>query len=105
MLRNPHVYCDLSGNGYCLQCGLSEEHAESDHIRATTVAELQADLVFLCDSAEVQDLREKLALSPDEDFDSFFVAIKDGDYTEVWGMPGIVPNKDRKVYPISLARR
>lgn len=105
MLGNSHVYSDPSGNGYCSQCGMSEDHKESGHIGATTVAELRPDLIFLCDSAEVQDLREKLALSPDEDFDSFFVGIKDGDYTEVWGMPGIVPYKDRKVYPISLAGR
>lgn len=29
------------------------------------------------------------------DFDSFFVRVTDGEYAEVWGMPGIIPTLDK----------
>ncbi len=101
----PHIYTDLAGNGYCSECGMAEDHDEALHIKPMTVAQLPSHLAFVSDSSEVQGVREALNLSPDEDFDSFFVATRDGEYTEVWGMPGIVPENHRSVFPISLARR
>lgn len=69
-----------------------------------TVSELPEYLQFVNDSSEVQTIRENLALTPDEDFDSFFVHTKDGDYREVWGMPGILPRNDKQVFRVELNR-
>ncbi len=70
-----------------------------------TVAELPADATFVSDSGDVQDIREHLALTPEEDFDSFFVRCANGEYTDVWGMSGVVPLKNKTVSRISLAQR
>ncbi len=70
-----------------------------------TVAEIPADATFVSNSEEVQHIREHLSLAPDEDFDSFFVRIGNGEYTDVWGMTGTVPFNDKNVYPVSLVRQ
>lgn len=67
------------------------------------VSELPADATFVSDSGEIQDIREHLAVAPDEDFDSFFVRSGNGEYTDVWGMTGIVLFKN--VYSISRVRQ
>lgn len=66
-----------------------------------TVSELNPELQFISDSQDVQPIREHLGLTlPDNQFDSFFAGQKDGDYSEVWGMFGIVPYNERAVYRV-----
>jgi hypothetical protein len=66
-----------------------------------TVQELSDDLIFVCDSQEIAAIRtwQRLIL-PDNNFDSFFVRVGEGEYTEVWGMFGIVPYNTRNVYRV-----
>lgn len=64
------------------------------------VAELDGcDFIFLSDSQDVDSIR---AYAPDyaEDFDSFLVKLADGDYAEIWGIHGIVPDNDKIAYRI-----
>ena len=68
-----------------------------------TVSELSNHLEFISDSSEVQTIRESLALTAEEDFDSFFVHCENGEYVEVWGMSGIVPHNDKQVFSIDLS--
>lgn len=53
------------------------------------------DYNFVCDSQDVQAIRDDLGITSN-DYDSFFVLVGDGEYIEVWGMYGTVPylNKD-----------
>lgn len=67
-----------------------------------TVEQLPAHLTFISDTQDVEAIRERLGLTLIEDYDSFFVAIKDGDYSEVWGMYGTVPTNRLMVYSIEL---
>jgi hypothetical protein len=72
----------------------------------TTVGKLSQGLQFVSDSQDVQAVREHIGKSAAgvssntaDDYDAFFVGIADGDYTEVWGICGIVP------YNSKLTRR
>ena len=62
------------------------------------VGELDKGLAFVSDSqvtAELKtDLPKELGL---DDYDSFFVLVRDEEYVEVWGMYGIIPYNDRLV--------
>ena len=59
------------------------------------------DLVFVSDSQDVEAIKEHFGNHPDiEDYDSFFVEVGDGEYTEVFGMEGIVPHYDKYVYDV-----
>jgi hypothetical protein len=72
-----------------------------------TVKELPSHLEFVSDSQDVQAIREDFSLThlpSNQQFDSFFVGTADGDYTEVWGMFGIVPYNDRHVYAVKAVR-
>lgn len=62
------------------------------------VKELGPHLAFISDSQDVKAIRESCGLLLP--FDSFFVATDNGEYTEVWGMFGIVPFDNRSVYPV-----
>lgn len=63
-----------------------------------------SDLMFVSDSQDVAAIREHIG--PDaEDYDSFFVATADGDYTRVYGMEGIVPLGSKRVYAILPKRQ
>lgn len=53
-------------------------------------------LQFVNNSQDVAAIKEHIGKDAD-DYDSFFIAIKDGDYTEVWGMVGIVPRLSKLV--------
>ena len=55
-----------------------------------TVANLGQHLQFVSDSQDVQAIREHLGEDAG-DYDAFFIDTRDGEYTEVWGMVGIVP--------------
>lgn len=56
----------------------------------TCVGALSPELQFVSDSQDVQAIRDYVGPSA-HDYDAFFVAVSDGDYTEVWGIVGIVP--------------
>lgn len=56
----------------------------------TAVAALPTELQFVSDSQDVQAVRESLGEIAAE-YDAFFVNVGDGEYTEVWGIVGIVP--------------
>ena len=61
-----------------------------------TVSELPAALQFVSDSQDVDAVKEHIGQAAQE-FDSFFVNVQDGDYSEVWGMCGIVPLNSKMV--------
>lgn len=61
-----------------------------------TVANLGPHLQLVTDSQDVQAIREHLGESAGN-YDAFFVAVADGDYTEVWGMVGTVPYRSKLV--------
>lgn len=64
--------------------------------RMRMVANLGQHLQLVSDSQDVQAIRDHLG-SDAGNYDAFFVAIKDGDYTEVWGMVGIIPYNSKLV--------
>lgn len=61
-----------------------------------TVANLGQHLTLVSDSQDVQAIREHLGKDAGN-YDAFFVDVRDGDYTEVWGMVGIVPYNSKLV--------
>lgn len=64
-----------------------------------TVSELNPELIFVLDSQDVKSVKEYVGESARE-YDSFFVGQREGEYTEVWGMFGILPYLNRIVYPV-----
>lgn len=52
------------------------------------------DLIFLSDSQDTQAIRKHVGEKADG-YDAFFVKIADGDYSEVWGICGIVPVRSK----------
>lgn len=52
------------------------------------------DLVFVSDSQDTQAIREHIG-NKANGYDAFFVKVQDGDYSEVWGICGIIPNKSK----------
>jgi len=69
---------------------------EIKNFRVSIVASLGPHLQFFSDSQDVQPIKEDIGADA-EGYDSFFVATKDGDYTEVWGMSGIIPYRSKLV--------
>jgi len=70
-----------------------------------TVADLQKryanvperdTLIFVSDSQDINPIKEVFG-SPASEFDSFFVRAENGEYTEVYGMEGLVPTLDREL--------
>lgn len=62
-------------------------------------------LNFVSLSQDVEAIKDTLPMTEEQkdlvsELDSFFVEVKGGDYTEVWGMEGIVPYLSKKVYRI-----
>jgi len=53
-------------------------------------------LQFVSDSQDVEPIKEHIGEAA-EGYDSFFVAQQNGDYTEVWGMYGIIPRLGKLV--------
>ena len=58
------------------------------------------DLIFVSDSQDVQAIREYLGHKYDDDYDSYFVKVGEGEYEEVYGMYGIIPYLKEQVYKI-----
>jgi hypothetical protein len=59
-------------------------------------------LIFVSDSQEVRTVKEHLPRHA-QDYDSYFVAVDEGEYTEVYGMFGTVPYIAKEVYPVDLS--
>jgi len=59
----------------------------------------RTDLIFTCDSQDVKFIKEYIGVNS-EIFDSFFVKQVDGDYTEIFGIFGIVPYLEKEIFPI-----
>jgi hypothetical protein len=68
-------------------------------INRILVADLpQGDqIAFVSDSQDVEPIKRTLGEDAQE-FDSFFVETRDGEYKAVWGIYGIVPNMDKQAY-------
>ena len=64
-----------------------------------TVQDLPTDLHFASDSQEVEFIKSYFGDRANE-FDSFFVATDNGDYSEVYGMYNNVPYDTKQVYKI-----
>jgi hypothetical protein len=60
----------------------------------SVVGALPQALEFVSDSQDVAPIKEHIGESA-EGYDAFFVSIADGDYTEVWGICGIVPYRSK----------
>jgi len=64
-----------------------------------TVASVLAanpSLMFVADSQDTDAIKASLGKEA-SDYDSFFVDAAMGDYTEVWGMCGIVPRSSKLI--------
>jgi len=61
-----------------------------------TIANLGQHLQFICNSQDVKPIQEYLGEDAGN-YDAFFVDVQDGDYTEVWGMVGIIPYNSKLV--------
>ena len=59
--------------------------------RLSTVNALGSDLQLVSDSQDVQAIRDHIGGTIADDYDAFFVSTADGDYSEVWGMVGVIP--------------
>jgi hypothetical protein len=60
------------------------------------VSDMDDDLIFVSDSQDVQAIKSELGKQAKR-FDSFFVAIGEGEYLTVYGMQGTVPISDKPV--------
>lgn len=56
----------------------------------SVVGALSPALQFVVDSQDVAPIKTDLGAVADG-YDAFFVGIENGDYTEVWGICGIIP--------------
>ncbi len=63
------------------------------------VKDLAADLRFVSDSQDVQEIKRVLG-DEASDFDSFFVAVENGMYASAYGMEGIIPYIHKQVTKI-----
>ena len=70
---------------------------------AGTVADLnnRSDLTFVSDVQDVRAIKEQFS-NHDEvrPFDAFFVKVGEGEYTEVYGIRGILPTLKRTIWKI-----
>jgi len=60
------------------------------------------DLTFLSDSQDVEAVKSYVGTKEVQEYDSFFVKVEEGEYTEIWGMEGIVPHLEARVYRVKL---
>lgn len=68
-----------------------------------TVGKLRGPYQFVSDSQDVAEIKHNLGrelAGSQNEFDSFFVVVEDGDYSKVWGMTGIVPLNSKRLYRI-----
>jgi len=53
------------------------------------------DLLFTNVDFEVREIKEMLGIQ--DDYDAFFLKIENGEFVEVYGMYGIIPNLEKVV--------
>lgn len=70
-----------------------------DQIKSKTIGELPRHLLLVNVDHEAAAVKEHVGAAAD-DFDSFFVAMNEGEYTEVWGFEGIVPWNHKRAWRI-----
>lgn len=58
-----------------------------------------SEMQFISDSQEVELIKHDLDIE-EKEFNSFFVLVENGDYSEVYGMFGIIPYTDNTVYKV-----
>lgn len=67
---------------------------------STQTYQVAGDVPFtyelVSDSQDVQPLNEEFGT----DYDSFFIRVGDGDYLGVYGMYGIIPTLNKRVYQV-----
>ena len=87
--KNGNITQKAKENGLGGKCG------------GKTISDLEKrkDLHLVNNDMDVQAIKEYLGKEA-EDFDGFFVKVKDGDYEEVYGYEGSVPYLNRQVYKI-----
>ena len=73
-----------------------EDQMELTEREINVVRNLGSHLQFVSDSQDVAAIKRHLGTRSDG-YDSFFVAGENGDYTEVWGMCGIIPRMSKLV--------
>lgn len=73
-------------------------------LKTISVRELNEDkyayLEFVSDSQDVEFIKEYIGGRKIKEFDAFFVAQDDGDYSEIWGIYGIIPNLSKTAYKL-----
>ena len=58
-----------------------------------------SEMQFISDSQEVELIKSDLDIKQEE-YNSFFVYVENGDYSEVYGMYGIIPLLENYVYKV-----
>jgi hypothetical protein len=71
------------------------EPAASEGRKVKIVAQFGPEYSYVSDSQDTAPIKDAIAGA--KDYDAFFVLAVDGDYTEVWGMVGIVPFRSKLV--------
>lgn len=64
--------------------------------RTTVISALDPTLTLVTDSQDTDAIREHIGRKA-SGYDSFFVRVENGEYTEVWGFAGIVPYNSKLV--------
>lgn len=67
-----------------------------------TVADVPESWNFVSDSQDVLPIKDMFPKA--KEYDAFFVNIKDGEYTDVFGIKGIVPSKEKSVTKIKSSK-
>lgn len=72
---------------------------------AGTIKDLdkRQDLQLITDSQDVEAIKEHFGNDQDlEDFEGFFIKIDNGDYDEVYGFEGIIPDLEKDIYKVKM---
>lgn len=72
---------------------------------AGTIKDLdkRQDLQLITDSQDVEAIKERFGNDQDlEDFGGFFIKIDNGDYDEVYGYEGTIPDLDKDIYKVIM---
>ena len=99
--RVSELWPDGDVNDYPAYLPSFDEHVQDlrDFLEANTkkairtVAQFGDEYNFVSDSQDTAPIKASVAGA--DAYDAFFVLVGDGDYTEVWGMAGIVPYKSK----------
>lgn len=67
-----------------------------------TVADVPESWNFVSDSQDVLPIKDMFPKA--KEYDAFFVNIKDGEYTDVFGIKGIVPSKEKSITKIIASK-